>query len=162
MRKWLAPTRRDLNMKHNERARVAPLYLTFTHPFRTKKMQQTDRWLFLLLLFLLLLLLLLESPLREAVLESPLLLFLLGITVYTNQVAFELSFRRFAAARAACGIAHSLTLCFLGVPACVWVSSNVPPEEYKSLIIDPDGQGAWVTKICLAKRLDARREPYLC
>ena len=24
-------------MKHNERARVAPLYLTFTHPFRTQK-----------------------------------------------------------------------------------------------------------------------------
>ena len=24
-------------MKHNERARVAPLYLTFTHPFRTQR-----------------------------------------------------------------------------------------------------------------------------
>ena len=27
----------DHTMKHNERARVAPLYLTFTHPLRTKK-----------------------------------------------------------------------------------------------------------------------------
>jgi hypothetical protein len=27
-------------MKHNERARVAPLYLTFTHPFRTQKKMQ--------------------------------------------------------------------------------------------------------------------------
>jgi hypothetical protein len=51
-------------MKHNERARVAPLYLTFTHPFCTKKMQQTVRWLFLLLLFLLLLLLVLGIAVR--------------------------------------------------------------------------------------------------
>ena len=28
------------NMKHNERARVAPLYLTFTHPFRTQKIHE--------------------------------------------------------------------------------------------------------------------------
>ena len=27
-------------MKHNERARVAPLYLTFTHPFRTQKIHE--------------------------------------------------------------------------------------------------------------------------
>ena len=28
------------SMKHNERARVAPLYLTFTHPYRTQKKMQ--------------------------------------------------------------------------------------------------------------------------
>ena len=29
-----------VTMKHNERARVAPLYLTFTHPFRTQKIHE--------------------------------------------------------------------------------------------------------------------------
>jgi len=81
------------------------------------------------------------------------------------------------------------TLQTTGVP-CVEASTstNVPPGEYTSLIIDPsvaslglsilrlaisgfektprglghsDGQSTSVTKICLAKSLDARREPYL-
>jgi hypothetical protein len=81
------------------------------------------------------------------------------------------------------------TLQTTGVP-CVEASTstNVPPGEYTSLIIDPsvaslglsnlrlaisgfgktprglghsDGQRISVTKICLAKSLDARREPYL-
>ena len=54
-------------------------------------MRQTVRWLFLLLLFLLLLLL--ESPLREAELESP---YLLGSTVRTydtERVDLEITVR---------------------------------------------------------------------
>jgi len=71
--------------------------------------------------------------------------------------------RRPAAVRIHQGSTHPLSSIHqaraLGCQTCAWPSRD--SGRLLRGLGHSDGQRAWVTKMCLAKRLDARREPYL-
>ena len=136
---------------------MAPLNLTFTHPASAAACGGGLRPFATLPLATLL------RPATLPLTTLPLAMLIIHSGAPAVDNLFCSLRRRPAAVRVHQGSTHLLSSIHqarsLGCQTCAW-----PSRDSRRLLRGlghSNGQRAWVTKMCLAKRLDARREPYL-